>query len=79
MSDNSDSSRNYTRNSKPGRESKGDVKGLIQSGLDDYAVISKLRKEHPNDEDFVNKMFEAYKERMDNLQQICQSSTSPSS
>jgi hypothetical protein len=63
MSDSSD--RNYTRNSKPSREGKGDLKGLIHSGLDDYAVISKLRKEHPNDEDFVNKMFEAYKERMD--------------
>jgi hypothetical protein len=63
MSDSSD--RNYTRNSKPGREGKGDLKGLIHSGLDDYAVIAKLRKEHPNDEDFVNKMFEAYKERMD--------------
>jgi len=63
MSDSSD--RNYTRNSKPGREGKGDLKGLIHAGLDDYAVISKLRKEHPNDEDFVNKMFETYKERMD--------------
>ena len=63
MSDNSD--RNYTRNSKTGRDDKSDIKGLIQHGLDDYAVISKLRKEHPNDEEFVNKMFETYKERMD--------------
>lgn len=60
-------SKNYTRNTKPDRrESKpADIKGLIQNGVDDYAVISKLRKEHPNDEDFVQKAFETYKERMD--------------
>jgi len=61
-------SKNYTRNTKPDRrESKSgnDVKDLIHQGMDDYAVIAKLRKDHPNDDDFVQKMFEAYKDRMD--------------
>lgn len=61
MSQNSE--RNYTRNTKHGKS--GDVKDLIHSGMSDYEVVAKLRKDHPNDEDFVNKMFEAYKERMD--------------
>jgi hypothetical protein len=61
-------SKNYTRNTKPDRrESKSgsDVKDLIHQGMDDREVISKLRKDHPNDDEFVQKMFDAYKERMD--------------
>jgi len=41
------------------------VKSLFKGMLNDYEVIAKLRKQFPNDDDFINKVFEAYKERLD--------------
>ena len=35
------------------------------NGTDDMSVINDLRKKHPNDEEFVNKAFETYKDRME--------------
>lgn len=44
----------------------GQVRDLIKFGKSDYAVLQKLRQAH-KDEDVVNKIFDAYKERLDHI------------
>jgi hypothetical protein len=60
-----DDVKTYQRNTKGDDKKSSGPKDLVKYGMDDYQVISQLRKEHPNDEEFVHKMFEAYKNRME--------------
>jgi len=41
------------------------VKQLIKKGISDYEAITELRRQYPSDEEFIGKMFDLYKERMD--------------
>jgi len=41
------------------------VKQLIKKGVSDYEAITELRRQYPSDEEFIGKMYDLYKERMD--------------
>lgn len=42
-----------------------ELKQLIKTGVNDFQVMQQLRKQYPNDDDMVSKIFDAYKERLD--------------
>jgi hypothetical protein len=61
---------NYDRNSKPSFEKKenrdadSSIEMLIKKGLSDHQAYAKLRKSFPNDEEYVKKTFDLYKQRL---------------
>jgi hypothetical protein len=60
----------YDRNSKPSYEKKenkdadSSIEMLIKKGLSDHQAYAKLRKSFPNDEEYVKKTFDLYKQRL---------------
>jgi len=60
----------YDRNSKPSYEKKesrdanSSIEMLIKKGLSDHQAYAKLRKLFPNDEEYVKKTFDLYKQRL---------------
>jgi hypothetical protein len=45
-----------------------DVSKLIREGIDDFQIIDRLRKKYPKDEQFVQKIFDTYKDRKSYIQ-----------
>lgn len=41
------------------------VRSLIKKGVSDYEAMTQLRRQYPSDEEFIGKMYDLFKERMD--------------